>query len=133
MMLRLACAQVAAAAKEVVQIIYDAAGASSVYEANGIQQCSRDIYAAVQHLQAQTINFRWFGQLAMGLQPRNHPLLTFNPVYVQAPRPHAMPLRSKVVNASVSHAPRNTDGVVSDGSPVRPPRLAGLWQCPSAK
>ena len=44
MMLRLACAQVAAAAKETIQIVYDAAGGSAVYEANGIQRCFRDLY-----------------------------------------------------------------------------------------
>jgi hypothetical protein len=69
MMLRLACAQVAAAVKKTVQIVYDAAGGSSVYEANGIQRCFRDLYAATQHLQVQTVNFKWFGQVAMGLEP----------------------------------------------------------------
>jgi indole-3-acetate monooxygenase len=69
MMLRLACAQVASAAKETVQIVYDAAGGSSVYEANGIQRCFRDLYAATQHLQVQTVNFKWAGQVAMGLEP----------------------------------------------------------------
>jgi indole-3-acetate monooxygenase len=68
-MLRLACAQVASAAKETVQIVYDAAGGSSVYEANGIQRCFRDLYAATQHLQVQTVNFKWAGQVAMGLEP----------------------------------------------------------------
>ena len=69
LMLRLACAQVAVAAKETVQIVYEAAGGSSVYEAVGIHRCFRDIYAAVQHLQLQTVNFRWAGQVAMGLDP----------------------------------------------------------------
>jgi indole-3-acetate monooxygenase len=68
-MLRLACAQVASAAKEAVQIVYDAAGGSSVYEANGIQRCFRDLYTATQHLQVQTVNFKWAGQVAMGLEP----------------------------------------------------------------
>jgi alkylation response protein AidB-like acyl-CoA dehydrogenase len=69
MMLRLACAQVAAAAKETIQIVYDAAGGSAVYEANGIQRCFRDLYTATQHLQIQTVNFKWVGQMAMGLEP----------------------------------------------------------------
>ena len=69
LMLRLACVQVAAAAKETVQIVYDVAGGSSVYEAIGIHRCFRDIYAAVQHLQLQTVNFKWAGQVAMGLEP----------------------------------------------------------------
>jgi alkylation response protein AidB-like acyl-CoA dehydrogenase len=69
LMLRLACAHVAAASKDVVQIIYDAAGASSLYESNGIQRCFRDIHAAVQHLLVQSINFRWVGQSMMGLTP----------------------------------------------------------------
>ncbi len=69
MMLRLACAQVAAMSKDVAQIVYDAAGGSSLYESQGIQRCFRDIYAAVQHLQVQSVNFRWVGQSVMGLTP----------------------------------------------------------------
>jgi indole-3-acetate monooxygenase len=69
MMLRLACAQVAAMSKDVAQIVYDAAGGSSLYESQGVQRCFRDIYAAVQHLQVQSVNFRWVGQSVMGLTP----------------------------------------------------------------
>lgn len=69
MMLRLACAQVTAAAKESMQIVYDLAGGSAVYEAKGIQRCFRDLYTATQHLQVQTVNFKWAGQVVMGLPP----------------------------------------------------------------
>src|SRR5262245_64885481 len=50
----------------------------------------------------------------------------------QAAVPHAIALRSKVMNASLSHEPRNVSGVVSVGSTARPARMAGLWQWPSA-
>lgn len=69
MMLRLACAQVASVSKDVAQIVYDVAGASSLYESQGVQRCFRDIYAAVQHLQVQSVNFRWVGQSVLGLPP----------------------------------------------------------------
>jgi hypothetical protein len=69
MMLRLACVQVAAAAKESVQIVYDLAGGTAVYEAGGLQRCFRDLYTATQHLQVQTVNFKWVGQVVMGLEP----------------------------------------------------------------
>jgi len=44
-----------------------------------------------------------------------------------------MAFRSKVVNASLSHEPRNVSGVVSVGSTTRDALIAGLWQWPSAK
>ena len=50
-----------------------------------------------------------------------------------APTPQAIALRSKVLNASVSHEPRKVGGVVSVGSAGRAARMAGLWQWPRAK
>jgi indole-3-acetate monooxygenase len=66
---RLACAQVAAAAKEAVQIVYDGGGGTSVYESSGLQRCFRDTYAAVQHVQVHTTNFELAGRVMLGLEP----------------------------------------------------------------
>jgi alkylation response protein AidB-like acyl-CoA dehydrogenase len=66
---RLACAQVAAAAKEAVQIVYDGGGGTSVYESSGLQRCFRDTYAAVQHVQVHTANFELAGRVMLGLEP----------------------------------------------------------------
>jgi len=43
-----------------------------------------------------------------------------------APVPHAIALRSRARNASLSHDPRNVSGVVSVGSTTRDARIAGL-------
>jgi alkylation response protein AidB-like acyl-CoA dehydrogenase len=66
---RLSCAQVAEAAKSVVQIAYDIGGGSSVYESCPLQRCFRDMYAAVQHLQVQGGNFETVGRVLLGLDP----------------------------------------------------------------
>lgn len=51
----------------------------------------------------------------------------------QATTPQSTALRSNVMNAPLSHAPRKVGGVVSVDSAARAPREAGLWQCPRAK
>ena len=67
--MRLACAQVAAAAKETMQTVYELGGGTSVYESSGIQRCFRDVYAAVQHVQVQSGNFETAGRVLLGLEP----------------------------------------------------------------
>jgi alkylation response protein AidB-like acyl-CoA dehydrogenase len=62
---RLSCAQVADAAKSVVQIAYDIGGGT--YESCPIQRCFRDTYAAVQHVQVQGGNFETVGRVLLGL------------------------------------------------------------------
>ena len=66
---RLSCAQVADAAKTVVQIAYDIGGGTSVYESCPLQRCFRDMYAAVQHIQAQSFNFETCGRVMLGMEP----------------------------------------------------------------
>jgi alkylation response protein AidB-like acyl-CoA dehydrogenase len=68
-LIRLACAQAAAAAKDAVQIVYDGGGGTSVYESSGLQRCFRDTYAAVQHVQVHTTNFELGGRVMLGLEP----------------------------------------------------------------
>jgi indole-3-acetate monooxygenase len=64
---RLSCAQVADAAKSVVQIAYDIGGGTSVYESCPLQRCFRDTYAAAQHVQVQGGNFETVGRVLLGL------------------------------------------------------------------
>lgn len=66
---RLSCAQVAEAAKAVVQIAYDIGGGTSVYESCPLQRCFRDMYAAVQHIQVQAGNFETCGRVMLGMEP----------------------------------------------------------------
>ena len=66
---RLSCAQVADAAKAVVQIAYDIGGGTSVYESCPLQRCFRDMYAAVQHIQVQSGNFETCGRVMLGMEP----------------------------------------------------------------
>jgi indole-3-acetate monooxygenase len=68
-LMRLAAAQVAAAAKETVQTVYELGGGTSVYESSGIQRCFRDVHAAVQHVQVQSGNFESAGRVLLGLEP----------------------------------------------------------------
>jgi alkylation response protein AidB-like acyl-CoA dehydrogenase len=68
-LVRLACAHVAEAAKEVVQTAYDAGGATSVYETCLLQRCFRDAHAAAQHVQVQSGNFETGGRVMLGMEP----------------------------------------------------------------
>ena len=66
---RLSGAQVAEVAKAVVQIAYDVGGGTSVYESCPLQRCFRDMYAAVQHVQVQSVNFETCGRVMLGMEP----------------------------------------------------------------
>jgi indole-3-acetate monooxygenase len=66
---RLSGAQVAEAAKAVVQIAYEIGGGTSVYESCRLQRCFRDMYAAVQHIQVQSGNFETCGRVMLGMEP----------------------------------------------------------------
>jgi alkylation response protein AidB-like acyl-CoA dehydrogenase len=66
---RLSGAHVAEAGKAVVQIAYDIGGGTSVYETCPLQRYFRDMYAAVQHIQVQSINFETCGRVMLGMEP----------------------------------------------------------------
>src|SRR5262249_33740102 len=66
---RLSCAQVAQAAKAVVQIAYEIGGGTSVYESCPLQRCFRGMYAAVEHVQAESGNFETCGRIFLGMEP----------------------------------------------------------------
>src|SRR6185437_13319369 len=71
---------------------------------------------------------------AQGAHPRTTGMIALIRMNLGINRQHhalqPIALRSSVENASLSHAPWNVGGVPSS---VRDARIAGLWQCPSAK
>ena len=68
-LVRLSGAQVADAAKAVVQTAYDIGGGTSVYASCPLQRCLRDMFTATQHVQVHTGNFETCGRVLLGLEP----------------------------------------------------------------
>jgi len=68
-MVRLACAQVASAAKQVVDMMFDAGGGTSLYEDCPLARCWRDAHAAAQHLALSPNNFELGGRVLLGMDP----------------------------------------------------------------
>ena len=68
-LMRLASAQVATAAKEAVQIVHELGGGTSIYESAGLQRCFRDVHAAAQHVQLQSVNYKFAGRVMLGPDP----------------------------------------------------------------
>jgi indole-3-acetate monooxygenase len=66
-LVRLACAQVATSAKEVVQTLYEVAGSAAVYEANLLQRYLRDVQVTAQHFQVHCANFESGGRVMLGM------------------------------------------------------------------
>jgi indole-3-acetate monooxygenase len=66
---RLACAQVAATAKEVTPRMFDAGGGTALYESGPLERCSRDAQAAAQHITVSGNNFELAGRVVLGLDP----------------------------------------------------------------
>ena len=56
-------------ARDVVAIVYHAAGASAIFENNPLERRMRDIHAGTQQGQGRPIHFETVGQMLMGLPP----------------------------------------------------------------
>ncbi len=56
-------------ARDVVTIVYHAAGASAIFESNALERRMRDIHAGTQQGQGRPIHFETVGQMLMGLPP----------------------------------------------------------------
>jgi hypothetical protein len=65
----LACAQVAAAAKDVTARIFDAGSGTALYETGRLERCCRDAQAAAQHIAVSINNFELGGRVLLGLDP----------------------------------------------------------------
>lgn len=66
---RLAAAQAAAASAQAVDLLYNAAGGSALYESNLLERCFRDVHATTQHVGTSSANFELSGRVLLGLDP----------------------------------------------------------------
>ena len=54
-------------AKDVVDTVYHAAGATAIFESNPFERRFRDVHTVIQQVQAQFANFEMVGQVLLGL------------------------------------------------------------------
>ncbi len=66
---RLAAAQAAAASAQAVDLVYNAAGGTALYEHSLIERCFRDVHATTQHVGISSANFEISGRVLLGLDP----------------------------------------------------------------
>jgi alkylation response protein AidB-like acyl-CoA dehydrogenase len=66
--IRLAATHAALASAEAVDLAYHAGGGSSVFAANPLQRCFRDVHTGTQHLQVTTRVYETVGRLLLGLE-----------------------------------------------------------------
>jgi alkylation response protein AidB-like acyl-CoA dehydrogenase len=64
--LRLAAAYSAACAMQVVDLMFDAAGGSSVYETSRMERCFRDAHMVTHHVGVGSRNIELVGQYLLG-------------------------------------------------------------------
>jgi alkylation response protein AidB-like acyl-CoA dehydrogenase len=70
--MRLATSYTAQCAVDAVDLIFDAAGGSSIYESNRLERCFRDVHMITHHMMASPSIIEMVGQFLLGgpLQPR---------------------------------------------------------------
>jgi indole-3-acetate monooxygenase len=66
---RLVAAQAASASAQAVDLIYNAAGGTALYETSLIERCFRDVHATTQHVGIASANFEISGRVLLGLDP----------------------------------------------------------------
>lgn len=66
---RLSAAQAARASAQAVDLLYNAAGGSALYEDNLLERCFRDVHATTQHVGIASSNFELSGRVLLGLDP----------------------------------------------------------------
>jgi alkylation response protein AidB-like acyl-CoA dehydrogenase len=66
---RLAAAQAASASAQAVDLVYNAAGGTAIYEHNLLERCFRDVHATTQHVGISSANFELSGRVLLGLDP----------------------------------------------------------------
>jgi alkylation response protein AidB-like acyl-CoA dehydrogenase len=67
--IRLAATYAIQQAKEVANAVYDAAGATAIFEDGAFERRFRDIHAATQQVQGRQAHFETVGQFLLGLEP----------------------------------------------------------------
>lgn len=66
--IRLACAHAATECARAVDLCYNAGGGSSVFAANQLQRCFRDVHTATQHAMLSDRNVITYGRVRFGLE-----------------------------------------------------------------
>lgn len=68
-LLRIACTQAGLASSQAVDLMFDVGGGSSVYTANPLERCFRDVHAAMQHIAVSSTSLELAGRVLLGLEP----------------------------------------------------------------
>jgi indole-3-acetate monooxygenase len=66
---RLAAAKAAEASAQAVDLLYNAAGGTALFESTPLERCFRDVHATTQHIGTQAANFELAGRVLLGLDP----------------------------------------------------------------
>jgi len=66
---RLAAAKAAEASAQAVDLLFNAAGGSALFESNPLERCFRDVHGTTQHIGTQPANFELAGRVLFGLDP----------------------------------------------------------------
>ena len=68
-LVRVATAQAASMSAQAVDLLYNASGASALFETNPLERCFRDVHATTQHIGTSPNNFEMAGRVLLGLDP----------------------------------------------------------------
>ncbi|MEZ5557296.1 MAG: acyl-CoA dehydrogenase family protein [Pseudomonadales bacterium] len=68
--LRLAATNTAWSAAEAVDLLYHAAGGTSIYQTSALQRCFRDVHVATQHIMVAQPTYEMVGKVLLGLDPK---------------------------------------------------------------
>ena len=66
---RLAAAKAAEASVQAVDMLFNAAGGTALFESNPIGRCFRDVHATTQHIGTNASNYELAGRVLLGLDP----------------------------------------------------------------
>jgi alkylation response protein AidB-like acyl-CoA dehydrogenase len=66
---RLAAAKAAETSAQAVDLLFNAAGGTAIFESCPIERCFRDVHGTTQHIGTQQVNFELAGRVLLGLEP----------------------------------------------------------------